>query len=56
LADYTLVQSRGLQNCSTRYHGRIVKLIKDNLDTIRVLNENHKDIEKKKLKELKKAS
>ena len=56
LADYTLVQSRGLQNCSTRYHGRIVKLIKDNLDTIRVLNENHKSIEKKKLKELRKAS
>ena len=56
LADYKLVQSRGLQNCSTRYHGRIVKLIKDNLDTIRVLNENHKSIEKKKLKELRKAS
>lgn len=35
LADYTLVQSRGLQNKYTKYHGEIVELIKKNLSVIR---------------------
>ncbi len=55
LSSYELVQSRGLQNCSTPYHDRIVTLIEDNLDLIRVLNVNHKDVEKKKLRLLKAA-
>ena len=42
LNDYTLVQSRGLQNKSTKYHKRIVKLMEDNMDEIRKRNEEHK--------------
>jgi hypothetical protein len=42
LNDYTLVQSRGLQNKSTRYHNRIVKLMQDNMQEIIKRNEEHK--------------
>ena len=42
LSDYTLVQSRGLQNKSTRYHKRIVKLMQDNMQEIIKRNEEHK--------------
>lgn len=42
LSDYTLVQSRGLQNCRTKYHNRIVKLIEDNMGEIIKRNEEHK--------------
>ena len=42
LSDYTLVQSRGLQNKSTRYHKRIVKLMQDNMGEIQRRNEEHK--------------
>lgn len=59
LDSYTLVQSRGICNKSTKYHKRIVNLINANLDFIRVLDINHKSIERKKIKELnqiKKAS
>lgn len=56
LTTYMLVQSRGLQNQYTEYHDRIVKLINKNLQLIRVLDINHKDIEKKTLNQLKKAS
>lgn len=55
LKDYKLVQSRGLQNQSTPYHDRIVNLVNNNLDIIRVLNENHKPSERKQLRKLKKA-
>ena len=55
LINYTLVQSRGLQNKSTEYHWRIVDLVNKNLDIIRMLDFDHKDIEQKKLKELKEA-
>lgn len=56
LTNYTLVQSRGLQNKYTKYHDRIVELVNKNLQLIRVLDINHKDIEKKILNQLKKAS
>ena len=56
LKSYTLVQSRGLQNHYTPYHDRIIELINDNLDLIRVLNENHKQSERKQLRKLQKAS
>lgn len=36
--------------------GRIVALVKANLDIIRVLDVNHKDVERKELRKLKKAS
>ena len=55
LATYTIVQCRGLQNKSTKYHKRILELVKANLDLIRVLDVNHKDIEKRKINKLKKA-
>jgi len=42
LYDYRLVQSRGLQNKSTKYHQRIVKLIENNLSEIQRRNEEHK--------------
>jgi hypothetical protein len=42
LTDYTLIQSRGLQNKSTKYHNRIVKLIEDNMGEIIKRNEAHK--------------
>lgn len=42
LSDYTLVQSRGLQNKSTKYHKRIVKLMEDNMGEIQRRNEEHK--------------
>ena len=42
LSDYTLVQSRGLQNKSTKYHKRIVKLMQDNMQEIINRNEEHK--------------
>lgn len=41
LSTYELVQSRGLQNCQTRYHSRIVKLINDNMEEIRKRNSEH---------------
>lgn len=56
LKDYKLIQSRGLQNESTKYHKRIVDLVNSNLNTIRVLDLNHKSEEKRKLRKLKKAS
>lgn len=56
LNTYTLVQSRGLQNQDTKYHDRIVALVNANLDIIRVLDVNHKDVERRKLRKLKKAS
>ena len=56
LNTYELVQSKGLQNNSTKYHDRIVALVKANLDIIRVLDVNHKDVERKELRKLKKAS
>lgn len=56
LNNYTLVQSRGLQNKSTKYHDRIVEMMEANLDIIRVLDVNHKRIERKTLNQLKKAS
>jgi hypothetical protein len=56
LNNYTLVQSRGLQNCSTKYHDRIVEMMEANLELIRVLDINHKGIERKTLNELRKAS
>lgn len=56
LKDYKLIQSRGLQNESTKYHERIVELVNSNLDTIRVLDVNHKREEKRKLRKLKKAA
>lgn len=56
LKDYRLVQSQGLCNRDTEYHKRIVDLVNANLDTIRVLNVNHKSIEKKKIRKLKKAA
>ena len=56
LTNYRLVQSRGLQNASTKYHNRIVDLVNDNLDTIRVLNVNHKKEENRKLRKLKKTA
>lgn len=56
LNGYELVQSRGLQNGSTKYHKRIVDLVNANLDTIRVLDVNHKSEEKKKLRQLKKTA
>lgn len=34
LNDYSLVQSRGLCNKSTKYHKRIVKLVEANMDEI----------------------
>ena len=55
LDSYELIQSRGLQNNYTEYHDRIVKLVTDNLDLIRVLNVNHKESEKKQLKKLRMA-
>ena len=42
LKDYRLVQSRGLQNKSTRYHKRIVELVNAHMDEIRKRNYNHK--------------
>lgn len=42
LSDYTLVQSRGLQNKSTKYHDRIVKLVNNNMGEIIRRNEEHK--------------
>ena len=56
LKTYELIQSRGLQNASTKYHNRIVELVEKNLDIIRVLNVNHKSEEKKKLRQLKKTA
>ena len=56
LDTYTLTQSRGLQNHLTEYHERIVELVNKNLDIIRVLDVNHKNVERKTLNELKKAS
>lgn len=56
LKDYKLIQSRGLQNDPTKYHERIVDLVNSNLDTIRVLDVNHKREEKRKLRKLRKAS
>lgn len=38
LRDYTLVQSRGLQNCQTKYHNRIVNLINENMNEIKKRN------------------
>jgi len=38
LKDYKLVQSRGLQNMSTEYHDRIVKLMEDNMNEIKKRN------------------
>lgn len=38
LNDYRLVQSRGLQNQSTEYHDRIVKLVNDNMKEIKKRN------------------
>ncbi len=38
LITYQLVQSRGLQNCSTKYHNRIVRLVKKHLDEIKERN------------------
>lgn len=55
LATYKIVQCHGLQNKSTKYHKRIRELVKANLDLIRVLDMNHKDIEKRKINKLKKA-
>jgi hypothetical protein len=42
LLDYRLVQSRGLQNQSTRYHKRIVALMEKNMQEIIKRNEEHK--------------
>lgn len=42
LTDYRLVQSRGVCNKSTKYHKRIVKLMKDNMQEIINRNESHK--------------
>ena len=42
LTDYRLVQSRGLQNKSTRYHKRIVDLVNKNMEEIRIRNTKHK--------------
>ena len=42
LHDNTLVQSRGLQNKSTKYHKRIVNLIESNMQEIIKRNEEHK--------------
>jgi hypothetical protein len=47
---------RGLQNYLTEYHDRIVELVNKNLDIISVLDVNHKNVERKTLNELKKAS
>lgn len=56
LGSYRLIQSRGLQNCETPYHKRIVDLVNANLDLIRVLNVNHKAKERKELERIKKAA
>lgn len=56
LVDYTLVQSRGLQNKSSNYHQRIVDLVNANLDIIKVLDVNHKATERRELKKLKKTA
>lgn len=56
LVDYTLVQSRGLQNKSSKYHQRIVDLVNANLDIIKVLDVNHKATERRELKKLKKTA
>jgi hypothetical protein len=42
LTSYYLAQSRGLQNKSTKYHDRIVKLVEDNMQEIIKRNEEHK--------------
>ena len=44
LDDYRLVQSRGLQNKATKYHKRIVKLMRDNMQEIINRNESHKKL------------
>lgn len=42
LKSYKLIQSRGLQNKSTEYHDRIVKLVNDNMKEIKRRNRSKK--------------
>ena len=51
LKDYRLVQSRGLQNKSTKYHERIVALVEQNLGLIQSLHQS----KRKQRKQLKSA-
>lgn len=39
LSDYKIIQSRGLQNQSSDYHDAILKLVNDNMDLIKKINE-----------------
>ena len=52
LSDYTIRQSRGLQNQNSSYHKKIVKLIADHMNLIRNAGKKKRKVKQKQLKQV----